>query len=654
MDLETDRKRSLAVQNMQLARENSLLKIKINELNSKVNELLRSNFKVESKLNMSKVHYKRILGEHIDRLERELLEKLESIIRTLDEVRERESLPRTARFKESNLRLRGEMLLAGERGEGEEEREEEGPCRKRRRGRSCSTRRQSMLMIPTGNDVCGSSTETDSNSSVEAPSNDNNTDQTVSCDSNPSTVPTVKTVPTDDIGNDTEGNVPHIVNTKPANNTSTPLGTVLPDEVGNKRGNRSGKDDCNDDYGNNNSNNNDSDKSTESSNDFTGSLIDFSIPEELEERKEQRGKIAPLTNKDSKNEEIGLDTANTTPTQTRPPPRSNIIPFSSKAPTHTSGTRCIKRVQNRKKQKVEIFKDSDANINDKVTITTESPSSQGSSAEAIHNSQPVTTNQPPRIRRKRKTVTTDEVLPTIKPERPRRTRGKVVDYTLPSLRVKMRRPSEKLVDATTFVDIHDLQVSSERNSTSHSLAVKSSRKSSPSPSLKPCVTPMASGTPVPMETESHRAVNGIKNIPDQNTQGKSQLEMKTGKNPEAKVKVKVRVKTETTPNPLSDITNVSKSRTDKKIRQRRKLFKNAIINDLSDENVGDYLPLCSSLSLSPDLCDSSSTNSGNNRSRTRSFGGNDDSSSSGLISQVSSFRLHEDDLAIFDTAVSHS
>ncbi|KAL6940836.1 hypothetical protein ACO0QE_004754 [Hanseniaspora vineae] len=44
------------------------------------------------------------------------------------------------------------------------------------------------------------------------------------------------------------------------------------------------------------------------------------------------------------------------------------------------------------------------------------------------------------------------------PGRSRRTRKKTVDYTQPSLRAKMRRPTEKLVDATTFTDIHELQV----------------------------------------------------------------------------------------------------------------------------------------------------------------------------------------------------
>ena len=149
-----------------------------------------------------------------------------------------------------------------------------------------------------------------------------------------------------------------------------------------------------------------------------------------------------------------------------------------------------------------------------------------------------------------------------------------------------------------------------------------------------------------MAMEFHGTINGI-DQPDQSAQVESQLKAKS------KAKAKVKVKTEGTPNPLSDITNVLKSRTDKKVRQKRKLFKNAIINDLSDENLGDCIPSSSSssLALSLDPYDSSSNSSGNNHSRTKSFTGNDDGSSSGLISQVSSFRLHEDDLAIFDTAV---
>ncbi|CDO91879.1 unnamed protein product [Kluyveromyces dobzhanskii CBS 2104] len=57
----------------------------------------------------------------------------------------------------------------------------------------------------------------------------------------------------------------------------------------------------------------------------------------------------------------------------------------------------------------------------------------------------------------------DDVMPHTDYEkddekRERRTRGKAVNYKLPSLRAKMRRPTEKFVDATTVTDIHDLQV----------------------------------------------------------------------------------------------------------------------------------------------------------------------------------------------------
>lgn len=45
--------------------------------------------------------------------------------------------------------------------------------------------------------------------------------------------------------------------------------------------------------------------------------------------------------------------------------------------------------------------------------------------------------------------------------RTRRTRGKNVNYKLPSLRAKMRRPTKKFVDATTVTNINDLQVTKE-------------------------------------------------------------------------------------------------------------------------------------------------------------------------------------------------
>lgn len=67
----------------------------------------------------------------------------------------------------------------------------------------------------------------------------------------------------------------------------------------------------------------------------------------------------------------------------------------------------------------------------------------------------------------------DEVMPTSKVDndistnfsRSRRTRGKNINYKLPSLRVKMRRPTKDMVDATTLVDIHDLEVKNKKDTT---------------------------------------------------------------------------------------------------------------------------------------------------------------------------------------------
>ncbi|CCH61148.1 hypothetical protein TBLA_0E00870 [Henningerozyma blattae CBS 6284] len=80
----------------------------------------------------------------------------------------------------------------------------------------------------------------------------------------------------------------------------------------------------------------------------------------------------------------------------------------------------------------------------------------------------------------------DEVMPTSDASietdistfntRSRRTRSKPVNYKLPSLRSKMRRPSIQFVDATSSVDIHELEVSKRRETKNESKGVSSIRK----------------------------------------------------------------------------------------------------------------------------------------------------------------------------------
>lgn len=63
-------------------------------------------------------------------------------------------------------------------------------------------------------------------------------------------------------------------------------------------------------------------------------------------------------------------------------------------------------------------------------------------------------------------ITTQESSPQDSDSTPagrtRRTRGKNVNYKLPSLRAKMRRPTKKFVDATIVTNINDLQVKKEK------------------------------------------------------------------------------------------------------------------------------------------------------------------------------------------------
>lgn len=213
----------------------------------------------------------------------------------------------------------------------------------------------------------------------------------------------------------------------------------------------------------------------------------------------------------------------------------------------------------------------------------------------------------------------DEVMPSTNSNgacdlnfpRTRRTRGKTIDYTLPSLRAKMRRPSEKLVDATTFTNIQDLQVT------------HSDKKSSKSNSRKSTMSP----DPMPIQRlqqeESQSNTDFIKGAKQKNSlnnteeQAEKKIEESAAKNepipnPSIQNSGSPEYKAASTDNssgfcgkPLKDITNTPKLKSTK----TKKLLKNAIINDLCDRP--------------------------------------DDSNSSSSERSVS-FRLHEEDLSVFD------
>lgn len=197
------------------------------------------------------------------------------------------------------------------------------------------------------------------------------------------------------------------------------------------------------------------------------------------------------------------------------------------------------------------------------------------------------------------TVTIDFTKPI------RRTRGKAVDYKLPSLRAKMRRPSEQLVDATTSINIHELQVTKSRKRKQNNIDYDTPEiKSEPTPDSDQSVLTQNEGRNRAVRTRSNKLSNERKSLllDDDNderpmTPPQNVLRSLKKKN----LTIFNRKETVTTPESdtkshglrsgtpinlninkaaLSDITNTPHG----KPSGKKHLLKEAIKNDLFDEN----------------------------------------------------------------------
>lgn len=199
----------------------------------------------------------------------------------------------------------------------------------------------------------------------------------------------------------------------------------------------------------------------------------------------------------------------------------------------------------------------------------------------------------------------DEVMPTtnngsgacdIDFTRARRTRGKAIDYTLPSLRAKMRRPTEKFVDATTFTSIHELQVTNARKKDRR----HQPRRSNAPITLKESVVDTPDNQIAKTQSKGKEETLAVSEatLPDQ-------PKPLVAHKPESTM-IKNKITFQDKPI-LKDITNKPKA------NKTRKLLKNAIINDICDTQ--------------PSAHDETFDSSGSNGS---------------------SFRLHEEDLSVFD------
>ncbi|QID85442.1 shugoshin [Saccharomyces pastorianus] len=527
MDLESQKvetiRQSYSRQNSLLAKDNSILKIKVNGLEKKISQLVQENVALRSKTSISEAIYRERLNNQLQTIENGIIQRFDEIFYIFDNVRKNESLP------SSNLKS---MLK-----------------RTSSRSRSCS------LSSPTYLKSCTEPLNCQNNPSNDSSFNkDDGQDQEHKAKKRKSSRRQSMFISTslepDDDADEKEPTID-----EPSINLPRELHETL--QVKDTMGQL------------------DVDEDIESTSNFTNSIIEYSIPEENSTEPEHSSSKLEIFN-DSTNM-LGTASSNPLPLPLPLPVLSTTLPAT--------------------------------------TTSAPNSSTNSHSKTKIKHSM-----KPPRIELKKKII--DEVMPVsnmsnssdITFSRTRRTRGKAVDYTLPSLRAKMRRPSEKLVDATTMIDIHDLQVSKK-----NSITVSNRKSLSPNPipdepQLKEVVVSKDYGTPKEkiIENQVTNEIIPLTNINNNNNNKKITNNYSVKK-----------------ASPLLDITNRSENK--RKVVKTKKLFKNAIVNNLSDENSTSRrskLPNGTiNINRNSNNCDPNA-NSANNKSV--------------------SFRLNEDDLAIFD------
>ena len=461
-------------QNTAIARENSQLKVKLNEMETKVSELIQENMSIRSTLTVAQVGYKKQLSDHIRGIEGTLLTRFQGILDTLHSFQQDQGLPGTnppARLNVSSDLpehiTRIDVLSSS---------------------------------IPTSKD-----THTLPNLSVESPSvaSTSSRKRRKSSRRQSMFVPSDFEFPLGNLDND-ETHLSGECET--GSNEMTP-GAAESTEIPSSRDETPGR-------------NEDELPGKDDDNDFTNSIIDYSIPEENDAKSEKKKSLFTTSSASS-----SLLLANSSMQRGLPnvtPPASNVFVDVSSSNSKRS----------KSSSKLNIYKDTDI---DEVPETCDSQAPRHSAGKHPVN--------PPRIKSKKRKIV-DEIMPTSNyPEltQPaRRTRGKSINYALPSLRAKMRRPSEKLVDATTITDINDLQVNNVKRQ--H----KETRSRSPEIEV---VESNAISHPV----EVMKQVNAtVKKCPFNKSSS-----------------------------PLTD-KDVNKRRPN--TQKKKKLFKPAIVNDLNDEN----------------------------------------------------------------------
>ncbi|AMD21224.1 HEL056Cp [Eremothecium sinecaudum] len=430
-----------AQQNAQLAKSNSLLMIKITDLETKISELIQENVQLRNKLSVTELRFKERLNNCFNVLEDGAFQRFEEVLNLFVVLREQQGLQVNGTLLKQNISKRPQIgekrslspkvvefnvptyeneVSANRCDENLELTADEVlPLKKKRRK---SSRRES-LFIASDFDFSNDSFE-NALKDFETPKPNKANRQTSNEESTSKADNGTSGVDEEDsanLRNDTEeGNTSATSTGAPAtvnNNDSNQKEENLDVNNRNNEDNENRKENGSEEANENNEHN--TDKNEENQQDeaanFTHSIIEYFIPEECDDE------VLDTTNSSRSKLEIFHDSSNGSSTETK------II----------NGTEPHNKLSPSQPSFVQIPVSSQSKIK--------------------HSMKPRRSNQ-------KKIV--DEVMPqngySDDTQRPRRTRGKAVDYKWPSLRAKMRRPTDELVDATTVTDIHELQVPSNR------------------------------------------------------------------------------------------------------------------------------------------------------------------------------------------------
>lgn len=549
-------KASYSQQNTQLARANSSLMMKLSEIEGKISELVRENVTLRSKVSMGQLNYKKRLSEQLDVLESGISYRVEEIFLMFDSVRAKEGLTATGSEKSGQLRsiLRKRRSLGSSQGD------------------SKST--NSIQFLEAANQVIGAS-------EVGVPVNKG--ESTADQEENAARRKRRKSSRRESIFLPEDFELPS-QEPKPSEggadeeNSENDHGRMeLPSTINSEQEVGQAAENGEDDHG-------------------RMELPINSLHEQEVDQAEEQGirqptddiEIPPEHNEESAHADGSFSFANSIidyliPEETAPSVSLNTEQSSSKIEVFRDEPESTSSSQNGENRKEQTF----------VPLSSQTKAKHSRSAPAA---------------RSRKSMV-DEVMPTtnngnaacdIEFTRVRRTRGKAIDYKLPSLRAKMRRPTEKLVDATTFTNIHELQVTNARKSYKRNSSRKGTN-STAAVALKETVIP---GGAWPKDTSDQSQKD--KEIKKSEQEHNSNQPSFKNVLPERIATPREKSTTECQPI-LKDITNRPKT------SKTRKLLKSAIINDICDNNIG----------MSDDTTDS-------------------------LGSNGSSFRLNEEDLSVFD------